>query len=149
VVVADLCSGAPVAKLLRATEVGVQSVSAEGTSLVVAVPERDDLAPLGPLDYGPVPAERSDFTKAVADACASADLVLTLATVDPMLGGEHLVTWATDAVVVVTAGRSSWEKIHGVAELIRLSGTRLVSAVLVGADKADESIGIVSAAEAL
>ena len=80
-------------------------------------------------------------------ACASANLLLTLATVDPSLGGEHLATWATDAVAVVTAGRSSWEKIHGVAELVRLSGTRLVSAVLVGADKTDESLGMTPAPE--
>jgi hypothetical protein len=58
-----------------------------------------------------------------------------------------LATWATEAVVVVTAGRSSWEKIHGIAELVRLSGTRLVSAVLVGADKSDESTGLVPTPE--
>ena len=117
-------------------------MSAQGAHLVVAVPERDNLATFGPLDRGPVPAERSSFTEAVADACASANLLLTLATVDPSLGAEHIATWATDAVAVVTAGQSSWEKVHGVAELVRLSGTRLVSAVLVGADKTDESVGM-------
>jgi capsular polysaccharide biosynthesis protein len=147
VVVADLCGGAPAAKLLGAADPGVGTVSAQDARLIVAVPERDDLAPLGPLHRGPVPTYRSDFTKAVADACASANLLLTLATVDPTLGSEHLATWATDAVAVVTAGRSSWEKIHGVAELIRLSGTHLVSAVLVGTDKSDESVGIVPTPE--
>jgi hypothetical protein len=34
-----------------------------------------------------------------------------------------------------------------VAELIRLSGTRLVSAVLVGADKSDESLGTLTTPE--
>jgi hypothetical protein len=48
---------------------------------------------------------------------------------------------------VVTAGRSSWDKIHGVAELIRLSGTRLVSAVLLRADKTDESVGVMPTLE--
>ena len=147
VVVADLCSGAPAAKLLGVTDAGVRMVSAQGTRLTVAVPERDDLVPVGPLDSRLVPAERSDFTEAVSTACASANLLLTLTTVDPSLGGEHLATWATDAVVVVTAGRSSWEKIHGVAELVRLSGTHLVSAVLVGADKTDESLGMTPASE--
>jgi capsular polysaccharide biosynthesis protein len=147
VVVADLCSGAPTAKLLGATDSGVRAVRAQDASLIVAVPERDDLAPLGPLRRGLMSTHRSDFTEAVADACASADLLLTLATVDPTLGGEHLATWATEAVAVVTAGRSSWDKIHGVAELIRLSGTRLVSAVLLGADKTDESVGVVSTLE--
>jgi capsular polysaccharide biosynthesis protein len=147
VVVADLCNGAPAAKMLGAADPGVRAVSAQDAQLVVAVPEHDDLAPLGPLHRGSVPAARSGFAEAVADACASANLLLTLATVDPSLGDDHLATWATDAVAVVTAGQSSWEKIHGVAELVRLSGTRLVSAVLIGADKTDESIGIVQAPE--
>ena len=74
-------------------------------------------------------------------ACASADLLLTLATLDPAFGGEHLVTWATDAVAMVTAGRSSAVRIHAVGEMTKLSGTRLISAVVLGADKDDESLG--------
>ncbi len=146
VVVADLCGGAPAAKILGAADPGVHTVRAHDTSLVVMVPERDDLAPVGPLGEATA-TQRSSFTDAAATACASANLLLTLATLDPALGGEHLATWATDAVAMVTAGRSSWEKIHGVAELVRLSGTRLVSAVLVGADKADESLGLVQTPE--
>jgi capsular polysaccharide biosynthesis protein len=147
VVVADLCSGAPAARLLGARDAGIHEVSAHDARLVVAVPQRDNVVPVGPLDRGLVQAERSDFTGAVADACATANLLLTLTALDPSLGGEHLATWATDAVAVVTAGRSSWTKIHGVAELIRLAGTRLVSAVLVGADKTDETLGTISAPE--
>lgn len=143
VVVADLCHGAPVAKLLGSAEPGVREVSTRGVSLVAAVPERDDVVPLGPLNRGSVPAERSSFTGAVASACASADVLLTLATLDPALGSEHLATWATDAVAMVTAGRSSWTKIQGVGELIRLSGIRLVSAVLVGTDRSDETLGTI------
>ncbi len=148
VVVADQCTRAPAARLLGAAGPGVREVAAQPDArLIVAVPERDDLAPVGPLGRRPVSAERSSFTEAVTEACASAGLLLTLAAVDPSLGGEHLATWATDAVAVVTTGRSSWEKIHGVAELVRLSGTRLASAVLIGADKSDESIGLASAPE--
>jgi capsular polysaccharide biosynthesis protein len=147
VVLADLCDGAPVASMLGAADPGVRLASVQDARLTVAVPERDDLLPVGPLSREPGPVERSSFTKEVADACASANLLLTLAAVDPSVGGEHLATWATSAVAVVTAGRSSWEKIHGVAELVRLSGTHLVSAVLVGADKTDESVGIVPTTE--
>jgi hypothetical protein len=43
---------------------------------------------------------------------------------------------------MVTAGQSSWTKINAVGEMIRLAGMRLVSAVLVGADKTDESLGV-------
>jgi hypothetical protein len=142
VVVADLCSGAPAARLLGATDPGIRPVSVADSRLIVAVPELDDLVPRGPLYQGAASAERSGFTDAVSDACASANLLITLATVSPSLGADHLATWATDAVAVVTAGRSSWEKIRGVAELVRVSGTRLASAVLVGADKTDESVGL-------
>jgi hypothetical protein len=43
---------------------------------------------------------------------------------------------------MVTAGRSSWTRIQAAGEMIRLSGARLVSGVLVGADKNDESLGM-------
>jgi hypothetical protein len=78
-------------------------------------------------------------------ACESADLLLTLARLDPSTGGDHLATWASDAVVMVTAGQSSWTKIHAVGEMIRLARIRLASAVLVGADKTDESLGVTHA----
>jgi hypothetical protein len=44
---------------------------------------------------------------------------------------------------VVTAGRASAEKIHGIGEMIRLAGTNLDSVVLIGADKSDESLGVI------
>jgi len=143
VVVADLCAGTPAARLLGTTDPGIHAVSVHDVRLVLAVPERDDRMPVGPLDRGQAMAQRPDFTRAVADACAAANALLTLVTVDPALGGDHLATWATDAIAVVTAGESSGEKIHGVAEIIRLSGTRLVSAVLLGADDTDESLGTI------
>lgn len=141
VVVADLCAGAPAARLLGAAEPGVGAVSVRDTRLVLAVPEPDDVAPGGPLHRRSTRDGRSSFSETAADACASADVLLTLATLDPALGSEHLYTWATDAVVMVTAGRSSSTRVHGVGEMIRLSGTQLVSAVLVGADATDDSLG--------
>jgi hypothetical protein len=147
VVVADLCQGTPVARLLGTTDPGVHTVTVDDVRLVLAVPERDDRMQAGPLDRGQPMASRSSFSQLVTDACASANVLLTLVTVDPSLGADHLATWTTDAIAVVTAGRSSAEKIHGVAELIRLSGTRLVSAVLVGADATDESVGVIPARE--
>lgn len=146
VVVADLCEGAPVARLLGTGEPGVRTLRAHGSSLVVAVPHRDDPLPVGPVDRQSARVQSSSragasFTEEVTAACATADLMVTLVTLDPSLGGDHLATWATDAVAVVTAGRSSWTRIHAVGELVRLSGTRLASAVLVAADKTDESLG--------
>jgi hypothetical protein len=142
VVVADLSSGAHLARLLGSSEPGISRVSRDGAHLTVAVPRDDDVAPIGPLQGGSSPAVPDQADPAVVAACASADLVLTMVTLDPSFGADHLATWATDVVAVVTAGRSSAERIHGVGEMIRLAGTRLDSVVLIGADKTDESLGV-------
>jgi capsular polysaccharide biosynthesis protein len=146
VVVADLCSSAPAAKLLGAKGPGIHTASVDGAHLVAAVPDPTDFAPVGPLRPTSLRAQLVDAGE-LAAACASADLLLTLITLDPSVGGEHLATWAPEAVVVVTAGRSSWTKIHAVGEMVRLAGTRLVYAVLAGADKTDESLGVTPAPE--
>ncbi len=142
VVVADLASGAPLAALLDRKVPGVRSVTVRDAQLTLVVPDRDDIAPTGPIGHASAETRNSEFTAAVGSVCASADLLLTLATVDPSLGAEHLASWAGRAVVLVTAGRSSWTRIHAVGEMIRLAGISLVSAVLVGADKTDESLGL-------
>jgi capsular polysaccharide biosynthesis protein len=142
VMVADLCPGAPAGRLLGVQRPGIHDVFVSDVQLGVAVADPDDVVPVGPLGSGPGLARPDRATEPLAAACASADLLLTLAALDPSLGGEHLPTWANAAVVVVTAGQSSFTKIHAVGEMIRLAGTHLVSAVLVGADKADESLGV-------
>lgn len=141
VVVADLCRGGPAAMLLGAKSPGVHTVSADCGLLVAAVPDPTEFAPVGPL-RPTSPGAQAAVASELAAASASADLLLTLIALDPSVGGEHLATWAPEAIVMVTSGRSSWTKIHAVGEMIRLAGTRLVSAVLVGADKTDESLGL-------
>jgi capsular polysaccharide biosynthesis protein len=145
-VVADLVSGAPLARLLGAGDPGVRAVSRNGVRLMVAVPDRDDVAPVGPLRAGRATSTPILPDEALVTAAESADLLLTLVTLDPALGGDHLATWATNAVAVVTAGQSSTERVHSVGEMIRLGGTRLDSVVLIGADKNDESLGVVESA---
>lgn len=143
VVLADLSPGAPAARLLGVRKPGIREVSAHGARLAVVVPGRDDPAPAGPL--GPGGAPGSSGPAALADVYQSADLVLTLASLHPALGAEHIATWATGAVIVVTAGRSSQARIRAVGEMTELAGLRQVSAVLIGADKADVSLGVTSA----
>lgn len=138
VVVADLCSGSPAARLLGVTEPGVHRVSAGQAHLVVAIPDPDDVAPVGPLGRR---ARRAQVAESLADACASADLLFTLVALDPAIGAGHLSGWARGAVAMVTTGQSSVERVHAVGEMIRLAGVELISAVLVGADKGDESLG--------
>jgi capsular polysaccharide biosynthesis protein len=138
VVVADLCPGAPAARLLGARDPGVQTVNAQGTQLTVTIPERDDVMLAGPLQHA---SGRGRAAPPLADASASADLLLTLAPLDPSLGAEHLTGWARSAVAMVTAGQSSAQRIHAVGEMARLAGLTLISGVLIGADKTDESLG--------
>jgi capsular polysaccharide biosynthesis protein len=163
VILADLCGGAPAARLLGNGSPGFRALRVDGARLLVAVPDKNDVAPAGPLrrnspSPSPSPSQPSGQPSlAAADpaseptappelaaAFSEADLLLTLVSLEPSFGGEHLSAWATDAVAVIVAGQSSSTKIHAVGEMTRLAGTRLVSAVLVGADKADESLGITS-----
>jgi hypothetical protein len=144
VVVADLCAGSPAARLLGAADPGVHTVSLQGTQLLVIVPQRDEVIAVGPLDRRAGPARAPE---SVVTACSSADLLLTLATVDPSLGGEHLAGWARGAVAMVTAGHSSAARVHAVGEMVRLAGLSLIAGILVGADKSDESIGAALTAE--
>lgn len=139
VVLADLCDGAPGARLLGVTSRGIEQVTVGAARLAVVVPDPADVPPAGPSQANRTGRGPRDPLLAV---CASADLVLTLATLDPALGSDQLAEWASSAVVVVTAGRSSAERIHAVGEMIRLAGIRQITAVLVGADKSDESLGM-------
>jgi hypothetical protein len=116
----------------------------EGARFMMLVPDPDDVTAIGPLRSRATSAGYARVSEPLATASADADLVLTLITLDPAFGGDHLATWATDAVAVVTAGRSTGTTIHSIAEMIRLSGTRLDSVVLVGADKQDQSLGVVN-----
>jgi len=147
VVVADLSSGAYLARQLRVSSAGIHDVSQDGANLVVVVPEADDVAPAGPVPSGASPAVPAQADAALVAACSGADLLLTLATLDPAFGGDYLGTWATDAVAVVTAGECSVEQVYSVREMLRLAGTRLDSAVLLGADRSDDSLGAVDPVE--
>ena len=142
VIVADLRDGAPAARLLGVSQAGIHTVRRDNVGLMVAIPDRDDVAPIGPLGSESLAPQSAACGEKLAVAFASADLLLTLATPDPSVGGEHLATWAPAAVAMVTAGRSSWTKINSVGEMIRLADMRLVSGILVGADKTDESLGV-------
>jgi capsular polysaccharide biosynthesis protein len=145
---ADLVAAVPDADLVAAVPDADLVAAVPDAHLVAAVPDPTESVPAGPLR--PIsPGAQTAIAGELAAVCASADVLLTLITLDPSVGSEHLATWAADAVVVVTAGRSSWTKIQAVGEMIRLAGARLVSAVLVGADKTDESLGVTLTPEAV
>jgi capsular polysaccharide biosynthesis protein len=148
VALADL-SGGVLARLLGVANVGIHLAEAHGTRVTALVPDPNDIAPEGPFQ-GRVPDSRgrqapnARASQNLLAACASADLLIVFATLDPALGGDHLATWASDAVAVVSAGQTSATKIRAVGDMLRSAGTRLRSAVLIGADKSDESLGTAS-----
>ena len=141
-VTADLSSGIHLARLLGSKKPGTYPVNRSGVNFTMAVPDRDDPAPVGPQPSATSTTRSGQAGHELVASYGSADLLLTFATLDPALGGAHLATWATNAVVMVSAGQSSAERIRGVGEMIRLAGLRLESVVLIGADKRDESLGL-------
>jgi capsular polysaccharide biosynthesis protein len=146
VVLADLTAERAAARRLKVRGTGAVTVGERGARLLVVVPDPGDPAPIGPA-AGPGQRDQAELPGDLADVYAKADLLLVLAKLDPSVGGDHLATWTKDAVVVVTAGRSSFTKIQATGEMLRLARIRVASAVLVGADRSDESIGAVDKAD--
>jgi hypothetical protein len=141
VIVADLTPNAVASRLLGSIKPGVHNVTADGLQLVIARPEPDDMAPLGPmLGSGAGDAQRP--SRSLDRVYAAAEVLVTLTTLDPAFGADHLATWTTDGAVVLTAGESTGTKIHTIGQMIRLAGVSVVSAILLGADKNDVSLGV-------
>lgn len=98
------------------------------------------------LTQGPLAVGSSASAVFAEDASAraawdAAEVVLTLAEVEPSVGVEDVATWAERMVLVVTAGRSSVERLRTTGELVRSAGLLLPFALLVRADRSDESLG--------
>ncbi len=138
IVVADLAAGTHAARLLGVDRPGISTISPSGSPIVVMVPAAEDIAPVG---YIASRSARMHADEKITSACAHADLVLSLVTLDPAFGGDHIATWATDVAAVVTAGRSTATRVHAAGEMIRLAGARLASVVVVDTDASDESLG--------
>jgi capsular polysaccharide biosynthesis protein len=141
VVLADLSADKSVARLTGSAEPGMRKINFEGTTIKVFVPGAGDVMPVGPLPKGPASSGLGEPSEEVLASASAADVVIVLATLDPAFGAEHLATWATDAVTVVTCGKSDAGAIRSAGEMVRIAGIRLESSVLIGADANDESLG--------
>lgn len=139
--VADLVPGAPVAKLLGTTSAGRQKGRSGGAPLIVIIPPEADLVPSGPLRPAVAGRLGAAPTKAVVSAAKQADLLVTIAELDPAVGAEHLSTWAEAAVAVFTAGRTRAARAYAVGEMLRVSGIHAISGIVLGSDQTDESLG--------
>lgn len=98
------------------------------------------------LFQGPLAADRALVEQLPQEdprrvAVEAADVVLTLAEIHPGLGADHLRPWADRVVLLVGAGQASAERLRTTGELVRSAGLDLMFAVMVGADRGDESLG--------
>ena len=125
VVVADMADGRPLARLLG-------HAPKEGEPCTVTFDRKEIVLVVAPDD----PAQMAQ-----KEAPPDVDATLVVTSVDPAFGSEHLATWVSAAVVVLTAGRATTSSITAVGELLRDAGIETVSAILVGADQKDDSVG--------
>ncbi len=99
------------------------------------------------LARGPLDAPAGARTEPPEDdprraAWNEADVILTLADVDPAVGVDHVASWVDRVVLLVGVGRTSAERLRTTGELVRSAGLQLVFAMMVGADRTDESSGL-------
>jgi hypothetical protein len=128
VIVADVAPGRPLASLFRVngSKAGTHSVAVGERTLTLTV------APDDPAEMSEKPPP-GDF-----------DAVLLLTRVDAALGADYIVPWARRAMVSVTVGKASMTRLRATGQMLRQAGIALRSAILVGADADDESLGAVN-----
>jgi len=148
VLVADLTEAGKLARMLGVKDVGTHESRFTEPGRRIDVHLADPTA--GPaqgayLRLGDTSRPASSGDIALDAAWEVADVVLSLATLTPELGADHLGTWASHAAVVVTAGRSTTTKIQATGEMLRLAGLELSTAVVLRPDRTDESVGVAEA----
>ena len=133
VLLIDMAEGRPLAALFGVSRQGgvvhATEVSGHPVTLIVS--------PADPAQLG-LEADPNEI-----------DAVLVLASAEPAFGADHIAAWAKDAVVVITAGAVSASRIHGTGQMLRQAGISVRSAILVGTDRADDSVGVVNSGAAL
>jgi len=72
---------------------------------------------------------------------AATDVAITVASADLDAGLDHLAGWATAAVLLVRAGRSSAQRISSTAGLLRSAGIDVRAVLVIGTDHTDQSFG--------
>jgi capsular polysaccharide biosynthesis protein len=142
VMVMDLSPGRVLGELLGVSEPETRIMFVKGAwvPMLVSVPHDDDPIEMASIE---LPETDGETDGAPGPTWTSPEVVLVLSTLELGIGATHLARVADEAVVVVTAGRSSAAEIRSTAELIRAAGLTVRGAILVGADKNDESVGVI------
>lgn len=132
VLVADLSRRGVLAARLGVTSAGTRpsGVAATADHVTVHLPDAAT-TPEGRLLRLNDDAEDDDLLV----AWAVADLVVSLVELRPEMGGDHLRSWSTRAVALVSAGRSTATRLRATTEMIRGAGVRIESALLLRSDR--------------
>jgi hypothetical protein len=72
----------------------------------------------------------------------SGDVVIVVASIDAMTGGDRIRRWSRDAIVTVTAGSSTGVRLRAAGELLKAADVEIRATVLLGADETDDSSGV-------
>lgn len=78
----------------------------------------------------------------LGDSWDRADLVVAFTDVSFQRGLDHLRSWSAQAVAVVSAGACTATRLRTTGELLELAGVHLVSAIVLGGDRTDETAGV-------
>jgi hypothetical protein len=142
VMVMDLSPGRVLGELLGVSEPETRIMFVKGAwvPMLVSVPHDDDPIEMASIE---VPESGAETDGVPGPTWTSPEVVLVLSTLELGIGASHLARVADEAVVVATAGRSSAAEIRSTAELIRAAGLTVRGAILVGADRNDESVGLI------
>lgn len=131
VMIVDMAHGRPLAALFgdRGTmKEGQYTLALGGQHLFLVV---------GPED----PAEAAEKLSVPEGT----DAVIILTSIDPAFSVEYLAMWASDAVVLVNAKKASASVIGTTGELLRRAGIAIRSALIIGGDPRDETVGALDA----
>ncbi len=131
VVVVDAAADRPLASILRLTcktdaMETFQLPAAEGPPVSVLV------APEDPLQMAQKPPPDD------------ADALLILGSLDAAFGADHLAPWVRDAVMVLSAQRTTLARMDVSREMLHEAGISLRSVILMDADPEDDSSGALS-----
>jgi capsular polysaccharide biosynthesis protein len=137
VMVTDMSPGRILGELLGVDEPETRIVFVKGAWVPVLVsvpPEDDPTVELPPHDLDSDTLPGPEWT--------SPQVTLVLSTLEPGTGASHLSPMVDEAVVVFTAGTTNSARVRATGQMLRAAGIRVRSAILVGADKNDDSLGL-------
>lgn len=130
VVLVDLTAGQVLGMAVSRRRAGAHQVTLAGQEVTLVLPP-----PAWEL-------EDDGGRGASAAVLERADAVIVLATVDAAYGAWQLQHWAPEAIVAVTAGLCRLDHLRATSELLEAADVWLSSAVLMGADADDQTVGL-------